>query len=411
MARPPRILLAKVGLDGHDVGVKVLARALRDAGCEVVYTGLRQSAEVVARAAVAEDVDAVGVSSLSGAHVALTRRVVEALRAAGRPDVPLLLGGFIPRGDVAAVRAAGAAAVFPAGDPLDRVVAAVRSLIGRETPGPDPAAAGAPPAAGDRAGDDGRIVREVAGGVWTLTIDRPARNNALSPGLCQDLRAALVAADGDPTARVVVVRGAGATAFCAGFDIGALRPGDPDAVERGNTALYAALDAVAGCRRPVVASIGGFALGAGLELAAACDVRVAADTAVFAMPAARVGVVYRWEGLVRIASVVGAAGAAELFLAARRIDAARARQLGLAQWVVPEAERETVTVTLAREIAGHAPLAVAGAKAMIARLRAALGSVAHEDLDALVRQARASEDFREGQRAFLEKRTPRFVGR
>jgi methylmalonyl-CoA mutase C-terminal domain/subunit len=126
-----RILLAKIGLDGHDMGVKILARALRDAGFEVIYLGLRQSPEAVARAAVAEDVDAVGLSVLSGAHVELTRKLSAALAEAGRPEVPLLVGGFIPRGEVGSVREAGAAAVFPAGEPLTHVVTSVREALSR----------------------------------------------------------------------------------------------------------------------------------------------------------------------------------------------------------------------------------------------------------------------------------------
>lgn len=131
MSHPVRILLAKIGLDGHDMGIKILARGLRDAGCEVIYTGLRQSAEAVARTAVTEDVDAVGLSLLSGAHVDLTRKMVAALAEAGRPDLPVLVGGFIPRGDVEGLLAAGAAAVFPAGQPLPDIVARVHETLAR----------------------------------------------------------------------------------------------------------------------------------------------------------------------------------------------------------------------------------------------------------------------------------------
>ena len=135
---PIRILLAKVGLDGHDMGVKVLARALRDAGFEVIYTGLRQSVEAVARTAVTEDVDAVGLSILSGVHVVQTRKMVAALVTAGRGRIPVLVGGVIPRGDVESLRAAGAAGVFPSGEPLDRVVERIRAtLLARAGEGTD----------------------------------------------------------------------------------------------------------------------------------------------------------------------------------------------------------------------------------------------------------------------------------
>jgi methylmalonyl-CoA mutase C-terminal domain/subunit len=131
VSHPLRILLAKIGLDGHDMGIKILARALRDSGCEVIYTGLRQSADAVARTAVAEDVDAIGLSLLSGAHLDLTRKMVAALAEAGRPELPVLVGGFIPRDDVEALRQAGAAAVFPAGQPLPDIVARVHETLAR----------------------------------------------------------------------------------------------------------------------------------------------------------------------------------------------------------------------------------------------------------------------------------------
>lgn len=119
MAR--RILIAKPGLDGHDRGAKVVARALRDAGCEVVYTGLHQTPEQIARAAVDEDVDAVGLSTLSGAHLTLFPQVVEALRALGADDVVVFGGGIIPPEDAEALRAAGIAEVFTPGTPLREI--------------------------------------------------------------------------------------------------------------------------------------------------------------------------------------------------------------------------------------------------------------------------------------------------
>jgi methylmalonyl-CoA mutase C-terminal domain/subunit len=123
-----RIVLAKPGLDGHDRGVKVVAMALRDAGAEVVYLGLRQTASQIAAAAAAEDADMIGISVLSGAHVALARDVREAQRAAGVADIPLVVGGTIPPQDVPALTGLGVRAVFGVGTPIDDVVGGVMAL-------------------------------------------------------------------------------------------------------------------------------------------------------------------------------------------------------------------------------------------------------------------------------------------
>jgi methylmalonyl-CoA mutase C-terminal domain/subunit len=127
-ARPARVLVAKPGLDGHDRGAKIVARTLRDAGFEVIYTGIRQRIEDIVSIALQEDVALVGLSILSGAHVALTTRTVEALRAADAGDIAVVVGGTIPQGDVPKLLDAGAAAVFPTGTALDVLVAEVRKL-------------------------------------------------------------------------------------------------------------------------------------------------------------------------------------------------------------------------------------------------------------------------------------------
>jgi len=124
--RPLRILIAKPGLDGHDRGAKVIARALRDAGMEVIYTGLRQTPEMIAEAAMQEDVDAVGLSILSGAHNTLLPRVMDALRAQGLDDIPVFAGGIIPDEDVPSLRAIGIAGIFGPGSPLNDIVEFVR---------------------------------------------------------------------------------------------------------------------------------------------------------------------------------------------------------------------------------------------------------------------------------------------
>ena len=119
-----KILIAKPGLDGHDRGAKVIAQALRDAGHEVVYTGLKRTPEAIVAEAIQEDVDVVGLSILSGAHLLLTRRVIEGLRAAGAGEVDVIVGGTIPPRDVETLKALGAASVFPMSTPLTNIVAA-----------------------------------------------------------------------------------------------------------------------------------------------------------------------------------------------------------------------------------------------------------------------------------------------
>ena len=129
--RPIKVLIAKPGLDGHDVGAKIVARALMDAGMEVVYTGLRRTPDAIAAAAVEEDVDVVGLSVLSGAHVPLTLRVLEELQALGAGDATVIVGGNIPASDAETLRGSGVAGVFPTGTALDAIVEFLEDAVTR----------------------------------------------------------------------------------------------------------------------------------------------------------------------------------------------------------------------------------------------------------------------------------------
>jgi methylmalonyl-CoA mutase C-terminal domain/subunit len=129
--RPPRVVLAKPGLDGHDRGVKVLAMALRDAGAEIIYLGLRRSVAEIVQAAADDDADIIGISVLSGAHLELAGALLREREAKGLGDVPVVLGGTIPAKDVEELRALGVAAVFPVGTNLIEVVYGVISLASR----------------------------------------------------------------------------------------------------------------------------------------------------------------------------------------------------------------------------------------------------------------------------------------
>lgn len=124
-----RVLIAKPGLDGHDRGAKVIARALRDAGMEVIYTGLRQTPEMIAEAALQEDVDIVGISILSGAHMTLVPRIIELMQEKGIGDIKVLVGGTLPDDDAAELKRGGVAAVFGPGSNTDDIVAYIRSVV------------------------------------------------------------------------------------------------------------------------------------------------------------------------------------------------------------------------------------------------------------------------------------------
>jgi methylmalonyl-CoA mutase C-terminal domain/subunit len=127
--RPIRVLVAKVGLDGHDRGAKVVARALRDAGMEVIYTGLHRTPEEVVAAAVQEDVDVIGLSLLSGAHMTLVPRILDPLRQAGAEDILLVVGGVFPEEDVPALRRMGVAEIFEQDTPIDAIGPRIRDLL------------------------------------------------------------------------------------------------------------------------------------------------------------------------------------------------------------------------------------------------------------------------------------------
>ncbi len=126
---PPRVLIAKPGLDGHDRGAKVVARALRDAGCEVIYTGLHQTPEQIVDAAIQEDVNGIGLSALSGAHMTLFPRVVEVLRERNADDIVVFGGGIIPEEDIPPLEAAGLSRIFTPGTPLAEITSWVQANL------------------------------------------------------------------------------------------------------------------------------------------------------------------------------------------------------------------------------------------------------------------------------------------
>ena len=252
---------------------------------------------------------------------------------------------------------------------------------------------------------DGRVSLVHDNGVVTLTLDRPAKLNAIGPVMLGALERHLMEIDKDPDARVVIIAAIGDRAFSVGADVNAWSALEPLDMWRGWVRDgHRALRSLAHLRQPTIAAINGYAFGGGLELALAADIRIAADTATFAMPETKIGTLPGWAGTRRLPETIGIARAKQMIFSGARIDAATAERWGLVNEVVDLADLADRTHALAREIAGNAPVSVQLAKAAIDGDEAMPEAVA----GAL---AAGTEDGREGIAAFREKRSPRFSGR
>jgi enoyl-CoA hydratase/carnithine racemase len=255
------------------------------------------------------------------------------------------------------------------------------------------------------------LIDEPAPGVARVTISNPGKRGALDHPILDGIAAQLPGLG----ARCVILTGEG-DSFSAGYDISELGA-EVSATEAERLVAHpfaAAIEAIASYPFPTVAALNGHAIGGGLELAVACDLRIAAAGITLAMPPGKLGLVYSHTGIARFIEVVGAARTRELFLAGRRIDARIAHRWALVNEIAPPERVSAVAVEWATAIAGDAPLAQRGNKRVIDALleaRARLPAQTERELIELRRACLRSEDFREGVRAFAEKRSPRWQGR
>lgn len=240
--------------------------------------------------------------------------------------------------------------------------------------------------------------------VTVLTIDRPAKLNALAPAMLADLERMLDAIDRDPDCRVVIVTGAGERAFSVGADINAWAAMKPlDMWRIWVRDGHRILQRLASLRQPTIAAINGYAFGGGLELALATDIRIASATAMFAMPEARIGTLPGWAGLSRLPELIGPARGKQMIFSGNQIDASTAERWGLVNEVVEPARLMQRASELAGDIAANAPVSVQLAKAAIGGEASALEAFASAI-------AAGTGDGAEGVTAFREKRPPHFTG-
>jgi enoyl-CoA hydratase len=247
--------------------------------------------------------------------------------------------------------------------------------------------------------------------VATVVFNRPAMRNAISLAMWTEIARVTETLDRDASVRAIVYRGAGTAAFASGADISefAEQRKDTESALRYNAQTTAAYTTIRECAKPTVAMIFGFCMGG--AMAVACDLRFAAEGSKFGIPAARLSIIYGADSVGQLVDLVGPAFAKDILYSARTVDDREALAMGFIQRLVPADDLERYTYDYLRTVADNAPLSVRGAKVTIESYLHGLTDERRKKLRDLTIEATESEDYREGTRAFLEKRAPRFLGR
>jgi enoyl-CoA hydratase/carnithine racemase len=261
--------------------------------------------------------------------------------------------------------------------------------------------------------DTDKLLAEKDGAIGWLTFNNPARRNACSYAMWDGIAPIIDDFEADPDIRVIVLRGAGDRAFCAGADISEFETArsTPEQVEIYDSAGDRASARLLSVSKPTVAMIRGFCVGGGMGLALDCDLRVSSDTGRFGVPAAKLGIGYGHEGLARLVDVVGPSFAKEIFYTARTFSADEALTMGLINRKVPDSELDDYMRDYCATMAANAPLSMACTKTTVGELTRTDGEPDFALCERLVTECFASDDYVEGRRAFMEKRKAVFQGR
>ena len=261
--------------------------------------------------------------------------------------------------------------------------------------------------------DTGKILAEVSDGVGWLTFNNPERRNAVSLEMWQGLAQATTAFEADPEVRVVVLRGAGGRSFAAGADISEFEQHRANAEQKKRYGELAAGGhrGLAKLSKPLIAMIQGFCIGGGLAIALSADLRFATPGSRFAIPAAKLGLGYDYPGLAALARLVGPSATKDILFSARMLEADEALRIGLINFVVDDAELESRVREYAARVAANAPMTVHAVKSAMQVFERYSADPGAAEIAALVDACFNSDDYKEGRRAFMEKRTPRFSGR
>jgi enoyl-CoA hydratase/carnithine racemase len=257
------------------------------------------------------------------------------------------------------------------------------------------------------------VLVERDGAIATVVFNRPRMRNAISLAMWMGIARVTRALGDDDDVRAVVYRGAGRQAFASGADISEFEEQRKDAasIRHYGTQTEAAYAAVRACPKPTVAMIFGYCMGGAMGVAMACDLRFAAEGSRFGIPAAKLSIVYPPSAVGQLVDLVGPAAAKDILYSARAVDDREALAMGFIQRLVPPEDLERVTYDYLRGVADNAPLSVRGSKVTVDLYLEGLDEERRGRLRALSRAASESQDYKEGTRAFLEKRAPRFQGR